>query len=464
MFQIDKTRSVSLAEQIVQQMEGRITAGKLAEGARLPSVRQLADKLGVSLFTIVTAYERLVAKGLVESRPGQGSFVARRSQNEASQPRIEVVVPTLMSAEGFAHHALETLQPRLPASSGFLPAEWFEGMINPTTIRRLLKPGAEGTMPAPVQGSHALREQLAIRLVQAGMAVTAGQILVTQGATHAFELIAQAVLHRGSTVLVEDPGYFVIRRQLEAAGLHCIALPRLTDGPDLEALDQLASQYKPSAMFTQTLLHNPTGGNTSLGRSHKLLSLAAKHDFWVVEDDVYGDLTDAGAVRLAQLDEFQRVFHVGSFTKVLNPGMRVGYVVPPLPWLPALQEQKMLSVLTGSSFDEALVADCLASGRFRKHVQQLRNRLGRARSRALAALEHIGLQVVSGGRDGMFLWVKLPDGQMSSHWAQAAQAEGILLASGTLFSMSGNGEQFIRLNAAYASDPVLLKFFQRLMG
>lgn len=462
MILIDRTSDRTLADQIVDQLAQRIKAGKLPEGSRLPSVRQLASSNEVSQFTVVTAYERLVAKGLVESKAGKGNFVARQHAI-LKEPGIEVAAPSLMSAEGFAHQVLATEEPILPASSGFLPADWFEGVINPAAVKRLLKPGAEGTLAAPVQGSVFLREQLSIRLSQWGVNVPPSQFLVTHGATHAFEIIARCILPPNAKILIDDPGYFVVRRQLEQLGHRCIPVPRLVDGPDLDALQQLAIEHQPAAMFTQTLLHNPSGGNTSLSKSHKLLSLANQFDFYVIEDNVYGDLANHTSVLLAQLDEFQRVFHVGSFTKVLNPGMRVGYVVPPLRFLSDLQMQKMLTVLTGSALNEALVAECLVSGRFRKHLQQLKSRLDRARVRALGALQQTQLTVVSGQADGMFLWVKLPEGESSDAWAKQAQQAGILLASGTLFSMTNSGDGYIRLNTAYAGDHQLVKFFQQMM-
>lgn len=460
MLELTRGRGKSLGDQIVDNLSGMIARGHLAEGTRLPSIRQLAQRLGVSIYTVSTAYERLLAKGLIETHAGKGCYVSRPRQR-GDVPQIEVVVPGTGTALGFAQNSLDTEHPAFPASSGFLPQSWFSDVLSPAAAARLVKPEAGAMQPAPAQGLAALREALADSLRRKGIPAQAGHLLVTCGATQAIDLILRACLTAGDCVLVEDPGYFVLHAQIERAGMRLIPVPRRADGPDMAAVDELARLHRPRAFFMQTLLHNPTGGNMSPANCHKLLSLAERHNFLLVEDDVYGDLGRPHLLRLAQIDEMQRVLHVGSFTKVLNPGMRVGYLAAPAALLPRLVEQKMLSVLSGSTLMETLIADSLESGRYRKHVEQLRLRLARARAQARQVLPALGMRLHDEeAQDGMFLWGRVPEGIDTDVLVSDAQQHGILLAKGSMFSPTGGSQEFLRLNAAYCAEPPLINYLK----
>ena len=459
MLQLTRGDGRPLGDQIVENFSSMISLGNLAEGTRLPSIRQLAQRLGVSVHTVVTAYDRLISKGLIESRAGKGCYVSRR-QLRGDFPQIEVVIPNAATALGFAQSSLDTDHPVFPASSGFLPSDWFADALSPAAAARLVKPEAEAMQPAPVQGTAVLRDLLADSLRRKGIPAQAGNLLVTYGATQAFDLIIRAGLAFGDSVLVEDPGYFVLRSQLERAGIRLVAIPRQVDGPDIEAVEEMARLHRPRAFFIQTLLQNPTGGNVSPANCHKLLSLAERHNFLIVEDDVYGDLAGPHLLRLAQIDELQRVLYVGSFTKVLNPGMRVGYIAAPVALVPQLVEQKMLSVLSGSTLQEMLVADTLESGRYRKHVEQIRLRLARVRAQANRILPAFGLRLAESPQEGIFLWGRVPHGVDTDQLVSDAQSNGILLAKGAMFSPSGGSRDFIRLNAAYCTDRIFTDYLK----
>ncbi|WP_374337613.1 PLP-dependent aminotransferase family protein [Leeia sp.] len=463
MLQLERDGSKRLGDQIVARMEALIRKGQLGEGKRLPSVRQLARTLDVSMHTVTTAFERLVAQGLVESRPGSGYYVARQLRMRPCPP-IEMAPVDPATAAGFAQYCLSSsLSVDVPVGSGFLPGEWQDGVFQGSSLQRLLRAGSGGMDSAPVQGSPQLRERIAERLVRQGIPAMAGNLLLTAGASHAFDLVIRTALNPGDVVMVEDPGYFVMHQQLQRHGVRMISVPRLADGPDVERLAELAMIHRPRMFYTQTLLHNPTGGNTSPAVCHKLLNLAERYNFLILEDDVYGELAGPHALRLAKIDEFNRVLYISSFTKVLNPGMRIGYVAAPTPLLPALMERKMFGVLTGSSLQEMLVDEVMASGRYHRHTEQLRNRLTRVRSQAIATLSGLSLQVEDAVPDGIFLWVKLPDGLDSQRLAQQALAERILLASGAIFSLTGGSLHHLRLNVAYAAHPRFIAFLQRAL-
>lgn len=458
-----------LADQLVATLVEGITAGQWAEGDRLPSVRQWARRLQVSVYTVTVALERVAARGLVEARPGSGYFVTRPAgMTLPPMQSIEAGLPA-DTALGFTHQALDAGPPLLPVGSGFLPPEWFASALTPAVLTRFTRHGTLAMQPAPAQGRLALRTQLAERLQRQQIPAHPEQIVVTFGASQAFDLLRRVLLKPGEPVLVEDPGYFVLHGQLRDAGLELVPVDRDAEGvvpASLEAAlaGRTAGAHRPRVLFTQTLLHNPTGSSSTPARCHQLLSLAERHDLLVVEDDVYGDLADPHRPRLAQLDGLERVFHVRSFTKVLNPALRLGYIAAPRRFVAPLTQAKVFSVLCGSALEELVIADVLESGKYPRHLERTRDRLARARSRSIAALSALGLSVDGRAQDGLFLWCQLPPGHRALDLVAPAQAAGLLLAHGQLFSPRQSAEDRLRLNAAHGDAPALLGFLRKALA
>lgn len=466
MFTLAKDTAVPLTEQIVRHYAQRIDDGALLPGARLPSVRQLAARLEVSVHTALVALDRLAGMGYVASRPGAGYFVLRPAGRAAAEVPPPAPPAPATTTAGFTHSALSADATLLQAGAGYLPRHWYEDAIAPATLARSLRESAEAAVVPPVQGLPLLREQLAQRLAQRQIPATAAHLVTSFGASQALQLAARALAAPGDVVLVDDPGYFLVHSQLAALGLRVVGVPREAEGPDLRALAALAEEYRPRAFFTQTLLHNPTGGSTTPARSHRVLNLAEAFDFVLVEDDVYGDLAGDAGVRLAQIDGLRRVVYVGSFSKVLSPSLRVGYLAAAPVLADRLVELKLMDVLSGSTLEETLVAEVLRSGRYHRHVLRLRERLARARVAAIAALRGCGLRfdAEAAGAEGVFLWAALPPGVEAPALVEAARAAGIVIAGGHMFSRRGAGLDRLRLNAAWATDARLLGFLRERLG
>jgi DNA-binding transcriptional MocR family regulator len=456
-FDVVRKSTVPLGDQLVERVSGLIESGRLPEGSRLPSVRQLARRAGVSVYTVTSAFERLSAKGLIDARPGAGYFVAPTS-NRLALSRIELA--PLASSDpvlGFARNAIEQDAISVPAGSGFLPPSWLADAVPSSIFSKVGRAGVL-TESAPVQGEAILRELLAERLRMAGLPVAARSVVVTFGASHAFDLIARTLLKANDSVMVDDPGYFVLPIQLRSHGVHPVPVKRAAEGVDLESLESAARLHRPRMFFTQTVLHNPTGTSATAANCHGILKLAEKYNFLVVEDHVYSDLAPRPAVFLAQIDELKRVLYVGSFTKVLGPGMRIGFIAAPEALVPQLVDSKILSVLSGSALDEFVLRELLASGKYRKHTERVRDRLAKSRAAATNALHRAGMIIEQTAADGIFLWCRLPEGVDSERLSADARAAGILLAKGAMFSISGLSTAYLRINVAYGSDPLLTQF------
>lgn len=461
MFVLDRNSQETLVDQVCEGVQRQIETSKWLVGSRLPSVRKLAQNLNVSVFTISTAYDRLVSQGLLYSRVGSGYFVAPRKQAVRQASEQEIAVGNPNCAISFVMNAVDSGRYVVPAGSGFMPARWLEDAIPPTVVGRLVRSEISCSTPAPAQGLLLLRQQLAIKLTDIGISSQSGQIVTTFGATHALGLICRMLVKPGDAVLVENPSYLVQHAQLEQAGARIFSVLRTPEGPDLAMLEEVIQEHRPKVFFTQTLLQNPTGSSMSPVIAYRLLSLAEKYGFYIVEDDVFGDLCPGKKLRLSSLDGLRRVFYVGSFTKVLSPALRVGFVACPREFTEGLVEGKVLSVLHGSSLQETLVAHVLRSGRYQSHLEGLQARVMTAHSAARQALSELNIQFDPLSVDGLFLWGKLPEEINVDDLVADGFGESIFLLKGSIFSPTGDFDRYLRFNAAYGNDPRLLALLSR---
>lgn len=458
MITISRSRPEALSDQIC---DGLLTlvGSRFHAGDRLPSVRGLASQLGVSAWTVNEAYQRLMAQGMVVSHPGLGYFVSKLAPRRDG-PRIPHR-PKMgaMNAISFVRNAVDPSSHAVSAGTGFLPRAWIDNAIPPAVMRKVLRDPVI-TVPAPAHGLLEFRHQLTNKLAQANIHVSPEQIVTTFGVTQAVSLICQQVLKPGDCVVIEDPSYMVQQTQLRDFGVELLAVPRRHDGPDLEVLECILQQFRPRIVFTQCTLHNPTGTTSSPANCYGLLSLAEKYDFLIIEDDVFGDLAPKSALKLAALDAFRRVFYVSSFTKLLSPAVRVGYLIGPAAHIEGILEQKILSTLTGSSLLEAIVCHTLKSGSYGAHINGLRRTLAKAHHSARIALSQAGVVIAAEASDGLFIWGELPPNANADNLIKEAANKGILLTKGSLFSPTGSFERHLRFNVAHAVDPNLLEFLR----
>jgi DNA-binding transcriptional MocR family regulator len=460
MFELARDSSVPLVDQIVARLSGLIQDGKLAAGTRLPSIRKLAALIGASPFTVVDAYDRLVARGLVASRAGRGFYVATRAMGVALAV-IEVVPDPGTDALALLRAAIADPSQVIAAGSGFMPDSWMQELAFGAVLSRLARsrrPQLWATCPP--QGLRELREQITGKLQNQGIAAGMDNLMTTIGASQAFDLLCRSLLAPGDAVLVEDPGYFGLFEQLRAHHVRLLPVPRRANGPDLDALEEACRAHRPRAFFVQTLLHNPTGTSMEASRAHRLLSLAEQYGFTIIEDDIYGDLYDGPAVRLAQIDGFRHVVYVGSFTKLIGPSLRVGFIATHPGLIAELIQRKVLAVLSGSTLTEAIVAEVLDGGRYRRHIERVRTRLARMRADSQRALSSAGVTFDDHEIAGMFLWGKLPESTDMDRLVRDARGRAILLAKGSLFSPTKADIPRLRLNVAYSAAPELLQFLR----
>jgi DNA-binding transcriptional MocR family regulator len=462
-----KTASSSLADQLCGRLAQRIQSRLLAPGARLPSVRQCAQQQGVSASTVVAAYDRLQAQGLVEARKNRGFFVrelpwAGQAAGAPPQQTPEPVRPAPVNATALIRGMFHSQHGKPQPGMGVFPADWLESRFLPASVRRVT--GTQALLAHSLQygepaGDSGLRRSLSNKLASLNIEATPEQIITTVGATHALDIISRTLLRAGDCVMVEEPGWAVEFARLEALGMRILPVPRRADGPDLAVMARYCEMHAPKLFVSVSVFHNPTGYCLAPGSAHRLLQLANVHRFYVAEDDTYSHLAPEHATRLCALDGLQRTVYVSGFAKILAPGWRVGYLAAPQALVEPLLDTKLLATLTTPALLEKALAWCIDQGQLRRHAERIRDRLDQARARSTKlALAH-GCNFAAEPA-GLFGWVET--GVDTDLLAQRMHDEGYLLAPGALFHATRQPCSLMRINFATTQDAAFWKVFARL--
>ncbi|WP_446665657.1 MocR-like pyridoxine biosynthesis transcription factor PdxR [Flexivirga sp. B27] len=413
------------ATRIYQHLLDGIASGRLPPGERLPATRAMAQELGVARGTVSTAYDRLVAEGYLESRVGAGTFVSREvgSVLPASVPAGEVqplrMWDTLPAAVPDAPSLDYDLSVAGPDTRLFPFAVW-RRLVSST-----LRPALQEQPVYDGSGHPQLQREIARQLRLSRSVITDGaDVLLTNGAQQALDLICRVLLAPGDTVAIEDPGYTAALRLYASHGAVVRGVPVDDEGLVVDALpdDARLVYVTPSHQF-------PTGAVMSLRRRTALLDWAASHDALIVEDD-YDSEFRYGARALAplqSLDRCGRVAYVGSFSKVLMPMLRIGYLVAPRSLQPALRAAKMLSDWQGDTVTQGAMARFLAEGLLAAHIRRATRVYAGRREvllHALSELEDVLITYPSSA--GLHVCTRLRDQRRSDRKLVAALAnEGV---------------------------------------
>lgn len=452
---LSRQADTSLTDQLAARFAERIRQRLIAPGARLPSVRECASRHGVSPHTVVAAYDRLLALGLVEARRQRGFFV--REPRSALTPPATTDTAALRPRAPISATALVRGMFQPPGAQpmpglGTLPVEWLDVPMLGSALRRVSSGAlleASSVRYGEPAGDPRLRQALSRLLAGIGVAAPAAQIVTTSGATHALDIVTRTLLRPGDTVLVDEPGWSVEYARLAALGMRMLPVPRGEDGPDLAVMEQLIAAQKPAdrprVYVTVSVLHNPTGASLSLAVAHRLLRLAQQHDFLVIEDDTYAHLAPAHQPRLSALDGLDRTVYISGFSKILAPNWRVGYLAASPAVVERVVDTKLLTSLTTPSLPEQAIAHCLEQGLLRRHAERVVQRLDAARARTVQAAEAAGCRFAATPR-GLFGWLDV--GMDTERLAHTMLDDGWLLAPGSLFYASPRPSTLMRINFA----------------
>jgi GntR family transcriptional regulator/MocR family aminotransferase len=397
--------------QLFRALKAAVLDGRLAPGTRLPATRNLASALGLSRNSVLVAYEQLCAEGFVEGRVGSGTYVTElKVPQKPRKERREVAAQSRYSAR------LRRIRDRnLVRQRGVrYDLQYGEPLANPSIInawrRELVRAARRSNIEYPdVRGLESLRQAICDYLARRrGVQADPDDVLIINGAQQAFALIARVLVDEGDRVVLEEPSYFGLRRLMQAHGAHIVPVPVDDDGIDCSRLPAAAPKLvclTPSHQF-------PLGAVLSFRRRLELLRYASAHGCWIVEDDYDGEFRYDGrpVAALRELDRDDRVIYVGTFSKVLFPSLRLGYMVLPRALRRDFTVAKWIADLGSPAIEQQALASFMGGPGFDRHLRLAAQALRQRRRALIGALEeHAGERVrVLDSPAGMHVVVWLP--------------------------------------------------------
>ena len=446
--------------QLVEQIQAQIDAEVWQPGEKLPSLRDQVSLSGLSLMTVMHAYQVLESQGTIVSRPQSGYYVAPRAEF-LSQPvsHQKVQLAEAVDINAFIFDVLHACRDPLiiPFGSAFPDPELFpqrQLMRALNNVSHSLTPGdAINNLPP---GNEALRKTLARRYAQQGITVSPDEIVITNGAMEALSLGLQAVTEPGDWVVVENPTFYGALQAIERLKLKAVAIA--TDpqhGMDLDELEQALRRWPVKACWLMTNQQNPVGFTLSREKKKALVNMLAAHQVALIEDDVYSELW-FGADKPLPAKAFDRqgsVLHCSSFSKNLVAGFRVGWVAAGQHAL-RIQRLQLMSTLSTSAPMQLALANYLGTRSYDSHLRKLRQVLEQRKNLARQSLKrHLPYGAkINDSRGGYFLWIELPRQVNATQLYYRALEHNISIAPGSMFSSGQQYENYFRFNTSWPWD------------
>lgn len=465
-FHLVRDNEVALYQQIVDHFKRQIRSRHLPAGTRLPTIRQLAEALGVTRVTVQSAYDELQAQGWIEATVGRGTFVCAEppllpamslmTPGFGQQLTPDAVINDLLQIHQLqaephsAGHslALASPDPRLFPMESF--AESWAAVQR--DARALLCYGSP-------QGEPQARVVMAELLEKRGVQVSPDQLIITNGLTQGLALVAQTLAQPGDRVLVEQPTYLGFLNLLKAQRLEPIGVPLDEEGPQLAVLEQLAVQYRPRFFYTIPSYQNPTGLCVGSERRAALLAWAERHSIVLVEDDIYARLyyQQEPPPAIKAEDRSGLVIYMTSESKVLFPGLRIGAIVAPRPYHERILALRRATDLCGSQLLQRVFAHFVQHKGLHNHLRRVLPLYRRRRDSMITALRRAMPPGVTWTEPtgGYCVWLTLPPLHTLRDLPQAALQQGVAIAAGDVFLTQPGPKQYIRLAFSYEDEETI---------
>lgn len=457
-------------KQIIDYVKEHIANGEWPIGSKLPSQRELAKQFDVNRSTVITALEELIADGLIEGKMGKGTIVVNNTwtlmKQEASVNWNENIQfgTYLASVSTVQTINLEESNKKLiQLSKGELSRELFPLKEMQNIIEKVSKDLTPFGYEEP-KGNIKLREAISLRLKTKDIHVSPSSILIVSGALQALQLISIGLLQRGSTVFLEQPSYLYSLLTFQSAGMHLSGIPMDENGIIASKLTSKVKKRGMAILYSIPSFHNPTGTLMTPGRRTQLLDVADRLQLPIIEDDVYEDLwlDSPPPSSLKAQDKFGNVLYVGSLSKSLTPGLRIGWIVGPQPVIERLADLKMQTDYGSSSLSQRVAAEWISSGSYDRHLNKVRNQLKIRKNAAINALNTYmkDFAIWEEPKGGFFIWLQIRPEFAVRDLHLKALANGILINPGSIYAEKSR--QCFRLSYSYASIEDIKKGIKRL--
>ncbi|MFQ5612876.1 MAG: PLP-dependent aminotransferase family protein [Anaerolineae bacterium] len=474
-IELDRSNSQPLYLQVAEALKARIETGALPAQARLPATRRLAAELHINRITVVNAYAELEAEGLVTSHVGRGTFVAEPPPAPRDpQAQSRWMTPPSLPRPSLTGQMLRDMmrvgrQPGVISFAGgspadeFLPVSEFRKALNDV----LRRDGAQALQYEEAAGYYPLREIIARYLRRQSIPCQPGDVLITAGCQQALGTVLRVLAREGDAVLVEDPCYLGLLDIIQSHHLTPIGVPIDGQGMQVDRLEQLILRHRPRLIYVVPSFQNPTGMTMTLERRQALLEIATHYGVPILEDTTYREIHyDVPLLPpLKSLDRGDIVLHAGGFSKVLVPGIRIGYLVAPRPLRERLIVAKQTADILTSPLNQRALHAYLAAEHLPGHLATVRRAYRERRDVMVSAAEgHFPAEARWRKPDGgLYLWVEMPpEGPTATDLYLAAINYNVAFAIGSVFSAGGSAQYAMRLNFASCAPDEIEEGLRRL--
>lgn len=458
-IQLDKNANQPLYQQLADKIKKLILTGELKENDKLPPIRKLATMLGVNNVTIVNAYRWLEQEDLLYTRPGSGTYVGSASRpllnnngsfvkpiyhseydnpalNDMNKGRIQIPAGAINFASAIPNPEL-------------FPVEDFKNILNEVLDRD----GGQAFTYQDGQGYYPLRESMTGYLKQKGIELEQKNVQVISGAQQGIDIIAKSLVQPGDYVLMEETTYTGAIAAFRSRGAHIIPVSIDTDGISIKNLEQACNKYHPRLIYVIPNFHTPTGISYSAENRQKLLQLCVKQNIFILEDDSFTELAFDGQERLPLKcdDKYDLVIFIKSFSKILMPGLRLGFLLAPARIMPSLLTAKHSTDISTPGLIQRAFDLYLRQGLWEKHIAYMKEIYRERYYIMLNSMKELlpaEIEFTEPG-GGLSFWLKLPPGSSANYFYTRCLEKNIIISPGSLFSAANkrDGEHF-RLNFA----------------
>ena len=477
---LDRTSKTPLYLQVTDFIVDQINCQRLKPGTKLPSNRDMAFELGVSRTVVTEAYAELISRGVVVGRHGSGTYVLSKSTNlgqeGASRPNIllspwinKLLQDNHLSRQQESEKLFNTATNKHVISFAeqgdadtFWPIEGFQKALKRVFQNHLHDAVNQHTYNSNYQP---LCDTIAQILTSEGIASQPENILITSGSQQGLSLVAHVFLTPGDVALVESPTYNSAINLFDLMGVKMVGIPMDRDGMIIEKVEEALKKHKPRLIFTMPTFHRPTGVCLSGERRRKLVALASQYGCLILEDDFIGNIRLEGRAEpaLKALDAAGYVIYMGSFSKIIMPGLRIGYLAAAKPLREILHSQKIVTDLGTSMLLQRALHEYMTVGEYHKHLRRIRKEHRARRDAMVTALKkylpQAKFEIPKGGR---YIWLKLPDTLSSDKLLPTAISEGVSFIPARFFYPGKGDLSYLQLNFAACSPDQIDEGIKRL--
>jgi len=462
---IDRESDEPLYMQIYEQVRRLILSGDLLAGSQLPPIRDLAAELSVSRITVSNAYQELYADGLVEGHVGRGTIICGLPGDALEHPMpwneyfasLNSMVPKDPIMREMLNMSVDSTA--ISMACGVPGPDLYPLEQYGQAVALALAEGSSVVEMSPVEGALSVREAMVgWAQQQYGIHTSTDNLMMFTGSQQAIDTTARALVGPGDAIVVSAPTYMGALAAFRSAGARLISVPVDHEGMRTDILDRiLARNPNVQVIYTVPTFHNPTGTTMSLSRRHQLIELSLRYGVPIIEDDPYSPLyftDEPPPPPLKALDEHGSVIYMSSFSKILFPGIRAGWVVAPRPVMDRLTEVKQHSDIYSDTLTQHSIKQFVREGWMTQHIEMVRERFAYRRNVMLDALSRYAPEGLywNNPKGGFYIWCKLEDGLSSRDLLSESMERGLVFGIGELFYPERAGFNAFRLNYSYNGE------------